>query len=127
MDEIKTLKKYIIDNNLREYRDRIKPDIEAEVYFFTSEHGGRSTPALTGYRPSHLVKENYLTTGCHVYIDQDFVFPGHTARTLIAFISPEAYPHCLTLGKRINIQEGGRIVGHATVTKIYNKLLESKR
>ena len=45
------------------------------------------------------------------------------AKGTITFLSPEAYPHCLWIGKKINIQEGARVVGYATITKIFNPLL----
>ena len=41
-------------------------------------------------------------------------------KTIITFISPEAHPHCLWVGKKINIQEGTKIVGYATVLKVLN-------
>lgn len=45
------------------------------------------------------------------------------AKGTITFLSPEAYPHSLWIGKKIGIQEGTRVVGHATITKIFNPLL----
>lgn len=79
---------------------------------------------MNGYRPHHLVTENYLTTGVHHYYDTDSVPPDGTAKGTITFITPEAYPHSLWIGKRINIQEGDRIVGYATVLEIYNPVLQ---
>ena len=81
------------------------------------------TPATDGYRPAHLVTDNYLTTGIHHYYHVDSVPPNGTAKGTITFLSPEAYPHCLWVGKRMKIQEGGRIIGYATITKIFNSLL----
>ena len=46
-----------------------------------------------------------------------------TAKGTITFVSPEAYPHCLWEGKKIPIQEGERVVGYATVLKVFNELL----
>lgn len=95
------------------------PDVEAIFEF----NGARKNPVCDGYRPAHLVTDNYLTTGIHHYYDTDFVPPDGTARGTITFISPEAYPHSLWIGKTINIQEGERTVGYATITQIYNTLL----
>ena len=97
------------------------PDVEALFEF----NNLRKNPAVDGYRPAHLVLDNYLTTGIHHYYGVDSVLPGETARGTISFITPEAYPHCLWIGKKINIQEGDRIVGYATVTDIYNPVLEN--
>lgn len=51
---------------------------------------------------------------------------GESALGTITFISPEEYPNCLWEGKVINIQEGSRVVGYATVTKIFNEILRAK-
>ncbi|MBB6215975.1 elongation factor Tu [Anaerosolibacter carboniphilus] len=97
-----------------------KPDIEAII---TCE---RSNAFYNGYRPAHLVKEDYLTTGIHYYYNREKVSFGESALGTITFISPEAYPNCLIEGKRINIQEGSKIVGYATVVKIFNEMLRIK-
>ena len=98
----------------------LPPDVEVLFEFI----GVRKWKIHDGYRPSHLVTDNYLTTGIHHYYDVDFVAPDGSAKGTIKFITPEAYPRCLWIGKRIAIQEGARIVGWATVTKIYNAVLE---
>ena len=46
-----------------------------------------------------------------------------TARGTITFITPEAYPASLWVGKILDIQEGGRIVGTAVVEKVLNPVL----
>lgn len=95
------------------------PDVEVIFEF----NGMRTNPANDGYRPAHLVTDNYLTTGIHHYYNIESVSPWGTAKGTITFLSPEAYPHCLWIGKKISIQEGERIVGCATITNIYNPLL----
>ena len=97
------------------------PDVEAIFKF----NGTRKTPAADGYRPAHLVKDNYLTTGIHHYYKVSEVEPNGTARGTITFLTPEEYPRCLWVGKKVNIQEGGRIVGYALITKIFNPILYS--
>lgn len=93
-----------------------EPDVEVLFEFI----GTRKHPTAEGYRPHHLVTEDYLTTGVHRYYDVQSVAPDATAKGTITFITPEAYPHCLWIGKKINIQEGARIVGYATILKIFN-------
>ena len=95
------------------------PDVEVLFEF----NGTRKTPVADGYRPHHLITDNYLTTGVHHYYEVATVLPDGTAKGTITFITPEAYPNCLWIGKRINIQEGKKIVGYATILKIYNSLL----
>jgi elongation factor Tu len=102
------------------------PDVEADITLLSTAEGGRQTAALSGYRPAHKVRDDYLTTGVHDYIGCGEVFPGQTVRGTITFITPEAYPACLWVGREINIQEGSRVVGIARITKIFNALLEKR-
>ena len=97
----------------------ILPDIEVIFTF----NGTRKNPAHEGYRPNHIIMENYLTTGVHHYYDADEVASNGTIKGTITFITPEMYPHCLWIGKKIPIQEGTKVVGEATVIKIFNQLL----
>lgn len=97
------------------------PDVEVIFEF----NGTRMNPTVNGYRPHHLVTNDYLTTGVHHYYDVDSVPPNGTAKGTITFLQPEAYPHSLWIGKRINIQEGSRIVGYAIVSKILNPILQN--
>jgi len=101
-------------------------DIEAKITFLTTEEGGRTTPVISGYRPAHLVNNDYLTTGIHQYYDREKVELGETVLGTITFITPEAYPECLWVGKRISIQEASHIVGYAEITKIFNETLLKK-
>lgn len=98
------------------------PDIEVLFEF----NGARKTPIFDGYRPAHLVNDNYLTTGVHHYYGESIVLPNSSIYGTITFITPEAYPSCLWIGKKICIQEGYKIVGHATILKIFNNKLAVK-
>lgn len=97
-----------------------EPDVEAIICF----NGTRKGPVFNGYRPGHRVTDDYTTTGLHHYIDVDKVNPNESAKATITFITPEYYPHCLWVGKMIDICEGGRVVGTAEITKIFNSVLE---
>jgi translation elongation factor EF-Tu-like GTPase len=99
------------------------PDIEAVVSFIPTAEGGKSNAVKSGYRPNHLVKEGYLTSGHHEYLDKELVSPGESATAHIWFISPEQYPHTMQVGSVIRVQEGSRLVGHAKVTKVFNEIL----
>ena len=98
------------------------PDIEVMFEF----NGNRKTPIFDGYRPAHLVKDKYLTTGIHHYYGTNIVLPNGSVKGTITFITPQFYPACLWIGKKINIQEGEKVVGYATVLKIFNDTLSVK-
>lgn len=95
------------------------PDVEVSFEF----NGVKTRAVTNGYRPAHLINENYLTTGLHRYYGVAEVSPNGTAIGTITFLTPEVYPHCLWIGKKISIQEGKRIVGYATVLRVMNPLL----
>lgn len=96
-----------------------KPDVMVLFEF----NGERKKPVMSGYRPDHLIEDDYLICGIHEYFNVKRVPPDGRAYGTISFITPEVYPSCLWLDKRINIQEGARIVGHATVIEVLNPIL----
>ena len=96
----------------------------ADVEVLFEFNGVRKHPVYDGYRPMHMILDNYLTTGVHHYYYCERVLPNGQARGTITFITPEAYPHSCWIGRKITIQEGERIIGYATITRILNPLLE---
>lgn len=98
--------------------DRV-PDVKVIFRF----NGTRKTPVGDGYRPDHHVKENYLTCGVHHYDSTGLIMPDSSVIGTITFIAPEHYPHCLWIGKIINIHEGARVVGTAEIIEILNPIL----
>jgi translation elongation factor EF-Tu-like GTPase len=100
-----------------------QPDVEADVTFLPTDAGGRSSAVRSGYRPAHLIAEDYLTTGVHQYLGVSEVEPGATVRAHITFLSPDAYPNSLWVGKILAVQEGSRVVGSAKIVEIMNVVL----
>lgn len=98
-------------------------DCKAMISALETEKGGRKKPFFNGYRPNHLIKPDYLTSGTHAYIDQDSIQPGSCAEGYIDFVTPEFYPESLWVGRKIRVQEGNRLVGIARILEVYNKLL----
>jgi len=95
------------------------PDIEVLFEF----NGTRKNPIHSGYRPDHLIYENYLACGMHEYYGQGVVKPDGKAYGTITFLAPEHYPETFWIGKKISFQEGSKIVGYATVERIFNPFL----
>lgn len=100
---------------------KIKADIEVIFEFVET----RSKKIFEGYRPSHLIKDGYFTTGIHSYYnlnnDSDDKLMG-----TITFITPEEYPNCLWKGKKIAMYEGSKLIGYATILNIFNPILINK-
>jgi len=61
-------------------------DIEAEVYFFLPEEGGRSMPAFDKYHPQFYYNNNDWDAQ-HEYPDTEKVYPGETVKVYLAFMS----------------------------------------
>lgn len=94
------------------------PDALVEVTFT-----GRKTAALNGYRPHYKVKDDYLTTTHHWFIDNGKAEMDHPTLAFVKFITPEAYPNCICAGMEIEVGEGARVVGVAKVLEVYNEQL----
>lgn len=102
-----------------------QPDIEAEIYFLTTEEGGRHTPVKSGYRPDHDFGAGMLNAAVHEYIGCELVAPGQTVRANIGFANPEFQNDRLYAGFKFKIQEGGRLVGHGIIIKVFNEVLRA--
>lgn len=100
---------------------QLKPDVEAIFEFV----GHRKNKIFEGYRPAHLIMDDYLTTGVHNYYNLENG-SDEEIRGTITFITPEVYPACLWVGKKIAMYEGKNIVGYAKITKIFNPALSRK-
>ncbi|QBH95925.1 hypothetical protein EKN56_05615 [Limnobaculum zhutongyuii] len=98
---------------------------DAEVIF--RFNGTRKGPAYSGYRPDHLIKDDYLTCGKHEYIEPIIALPNSEVLGTITFMSPSSYPHCLWPGKIITFQEGPHITGTVEIINILNPLLDAQR
>ena len=102
---------------------RFLPDVEVIFQF----NGSRVHPIYDGFRPMHLIMDNYLTSGIHHYYDRVCIAPDASVSGTISFRTPEAYPHSCWPGKKILIQEGEKIIGFAIVSAVLNPLLSGDK
>jgi translation elongation factor EF-Tu-like GTPase len=66
------------------------PDLEAEITLLPAEQGGRSSPAFSGYRPSHNFDvPGTLNDAMHEYVDGS-LRPGDTGRALLGMMNTKA-------------------------------------
>jgi len=79
----------------------------------------------TKFRPVFDIREDYKTSGQIDLIDKEGLNFGEEGLANITFLSHEAYPRTLWIGRKITFGgEGKNISGYVIVTKIFNKLLE---
>ena len=83
----------------------------------------RETNIFSGYRPAHLIRDDYLTTGMHEYVDCESIKSGEFAMGYIQFISPEVYPRTLYPGRIVEFFEGRRKTGEIEIFEVYNNIL----
>jgi len=108
--------------------DKLKksePDFIAKVTYLTTEEGGRTGYAASGYRP-HVKFDGRkeMTSGEQLFIDKDKVFPGETVTAEIRIVSPNLFENYLFVGQYFEIGEGSKVVGHGEVLEIINSKLQ---
>jgi|GEM_PF-1640613 len=101
----------------------LKPDVEARIFL----NNRRKNGVINGYRPPHLILDNYLTTGMHEDYSVKELFPGKNAVGTITFLTPEYCPHSLWIGRKVYFYEGIHSTGYIEITKICNPILEKTK
>jgi len=104
-------------------RPLTSPDAEVIFELTSRTFEGNIKHVLSGYRPVYDVQPDHWTSVHHEFVDSNGVATGEKARAEVWFISPEAYPHSLWVGRTLAVAEGSRHVGVATVSKVFNLLL----
>jgi translation elongation factor EF-Tu-like GTPase len=54
----------------------------------------------------------------HTYPDNEFVYPGQTARVILSFLNPREHVGKLWPGKTFQCREGQRVVANGIVLRI---------
>jgi len=99
--------------------DKYQPDFMGLV----SLNSDRGWPITSGVRPAYQITPDILTSGEQIFFENDILMPGESARAYIILLSPEHYPHCLSIGGEININEGSKVIGRVKILEVYNELL----
>ncbi|WP_064745954.1 hypothetical protein ABU614_05290 [Lysobacter firmicutimachus] len=84
---------------------------------------GRRRRVLDGYRPHYRIRPDYHTSAQHRFLDATEVLTGESAEAEVWLLTPEHYPGTLWVGRRLDISEGARPVGFATVLEVFNPIL----
>lgn len=100
-----------------------KPDAIVRFTLTAESSAGGPRTVSSGYHPHYDVREDYWTSVQHQFLDVDHVTTGGTAMAHVVFIMPEAYPHSLWPGRKLNVREGDRIVGEAMIIEVFNPVL----
>jgi translation elongation factor EF-Tu-like GTPase len=93
-------------------------DIEAEVTFLPTEHGGRPGPAASGYRPQfYYAGEDW--DDVQTYPGVEWVRPGETVPDGITSLNLESHRGRVFEGMPFLIREGNRDVRYGRVTRLF--------
>jgi len=99
-------------------------DLTGILFLLPAEEGGRQQSVRSGYRPTHKIYDNYLSSGEHEYPESNSASPGEATPVRVWLITPEVYPASIWVGRRLEILEGpGKLVGILTVQAINNPVL----
>lgn len=105
-----------------------KADFIAELKYRTSEEGGRTTNANSGYRPT--IKFDFSDiqiSGSQRFIRRNFAVPGETVVAEIRVASTDFLKNKLEAGTIFDFREGSHIIGFGTIINVVNKDLELKK
>ena len=91
------------------------------------EPGGQVRRVLDGCRPQYRIRSDYLTSALHRFIGATEVISGDSIEAELWLLTPEHYPGTLRVGRRIEVSEGSRVVGQASVLEVFNPVLLGDR
>jgi len=104
------------------------PDFIATINYFSTNQGGRQTPAKSKYFP--LIEFSGLqplTGGQQIFLDKDIVHPGEAVKAEIRIISDEAFENKLYIGQEFNVCEmPGKNIATGKILEIINERLHKK-
>jgi translation elongation factor EF-Tu-like GTPase len=102
----------------------VEPDFVAKLVYMTTEEGGRTRPARSGYHPQ--VKFDFSdnqTTTSQFFRDRDWVNPGDTVVADMQMVGTDYFAGTLAVGMCFEVREGGRVTAHGEILEIRNKSL----
>ena len=95
------------------------PNIVAEIYYLTSEEGGRETPCTNGYRPQFKISEMEIqTSASQQFIEKEWVKPGETVTAEITLLEPLMFKEFLHQGTEFELKEGAITVARGKILEI---------
>ena len=93
------------------------PELEVEIYYLTTEEGGRITPLYSGYRGQFFYDGNHWDAQ-QKFIDNEVCNLGETVKVYLKTMRPINHFKKFFIGKEFEIKEGAKTVGKGIITKI---------
>lgn len=100
-------------------------DFIALLKYKTTEEGGRTTAAASGYRPQiKFPFTDMQTSGQQTFIDKELVYPGETVKASIKILSVHFFENSLTEGMAFEFREGRNVIGTGKLLAVLNPRLK---
>lgn len=101
------------------------PHFLALLTYLPAEEGGRTIPALSGYRPAlKFPFETGLFTGAQKFVDTELAFPGDVINAEITMLNAAHFKGKLYEGLDFDFFEGEKLIGHGIIKKILDAELK---
>jgi len=107
---------YFQDNE-NNYISVFIPDLEAKIYYLSTEEGGRKTSVKTGYR-GQFYYDGADWDAQQEFIDKQECKPGESVCVHLHTLSPQYHKGKFFIGKEFEIREGAKIVGRGKITNV---------
>lgn len=105
--------------------DKGEADFIAELEY--KSEGGRTIPAVSGYRPQiKFGFDEMQTSGQQNFIDRKLVFPGDKVTAEVNILSIDYFANKLEKGMKFEFREGAKIIGIGEIKEILNTKLKKK-
>jgi hypothetical protein len=103
-------------NNVSNFK-LTRPELEAEIYYLTTQEGGRNSPVGSGYR-GQFYYDNHDWDAMQQFLNKDWCDLGKTVKVLLQTASPDFHSGKFFVGKEFEIREGSKVVGRGKISKV---------
>lgn len=128
-DEASLLLKDVSENDIKNFKRAIKRGtssdgsitprktvkFDADIYMFTAEEGGRSTPIFNNYSTSFYIDNTDITGVITLNDGIEKINPGEDAKITALLYTDIS----VKVGTNFKIRQGGKVICEGTVTKLY--------
>jgi translation elongation factor EF-Tu-like GTPase len=100
------------------------PDFVARLSYRTTERGGRSGPAKSGYHPQVKFEFSEVQTStAQFFQDKEWIYPGDVVVAEMQMAGREYFAGKLEVGMRFEVREGSRVTALGEILEIRDKTL----
>ncbi|MCD8044703.1 MAG: hypothetical protein LUH10_16845 [Tannerellaceae bacterium] len=95
-----------------------EPDIKAEIYYLSTEEGGRKGFVSNGYR-GQFYYDGRDWDAPQTFINKEICYPGETVQCYLTLLNRVSHIGKFYPGKEFEIREGAKTVGKGNILEVY--------